>query len=68
MGTASRVRGGTGQCGRDTGQECAELAQGSDVIIDMLQDLTQLEPLLDGPDGLFAGVTEPTVLVVCSTV
>ncbi len=44
-----------------------ELA-GNDVIIDMLQDLSQLEPLLDGPDGLLAGVSAPTVLVVSSTV
>ncbi|MGL5248220.1 MAG: NAD(P)-dependent oxidoreductase [Brooklawnia sp.] len=44
-----------------------ELAS-NDVIIDMLQDLTQLEPLLTGPDGLLAGVTEPTLLVVSSTV
>lgn len=40
----------------------------SSVIIDMLQDLTQLEPLLEGPDGLLAGVESPTVLVVSSTV
>lgn len=39
-----------------------------DVIIDMLQDLSQLEPLLDGPDGLLAGISSPTVLVVSSTV
>ncbi len=44
-----------------------ELA-GAGVIIDMLQDLGQLEPLLDGPDGLLAGVDAPTVLVVSSTV
>ena len=39
-----------------------------DVIIDMLQDLTQLIPLLEGPDGLLAGIASPTVLVVSSTV
>lgn len=39
-----------------------------DVIIDMLQDLSQLEPLLEGPDGLLAGVSTPIVLVVSSTV
>lgn len=38
------------------------------VIVDMLQDLSQLEPLLEGPDGLIAGVTAPTLLVVSSTV
>ncbi|MGI5951297.1 MAG: NAD(P)-dependent oxidoreductase [Brooklawnia sp.] len=41
---------------------------GADVIVDMLQDLTQLQPLLDGPDGLLAGINSPTVLVVSSTV
>lgn len=44
-----------------------ELAS-NDVIIDMLQDLAQLEPLLSGPDGLLTGVSEPAVLVVSSTV
>lgn len=44
-----------------------ELA-GADVIVDILQDLSQLEPLLDGPDGLLAGIDSPTVLVVSSTV
>lgn len=43
----------------------ARIASSSDVIIDMLQDLTQLEPLLA---ALFAGATRPTVLVVSSTV
>jgi len=41
------------------------IASSNDVIIDMLQDLTQLEPLLP---GLFEGTTRPTVLVVSSTV
>lgn len=39
-----------------------------DVILDMLQDLTQIEPLLDGPDGLLAGIDSPTLLIVSSTV
>lgn len=45
----------------------AELA-GAEVIIDMLQDISQLYPLLTGPDGLIENVTTPTVLVVSSTV
>lgn len=44
------------------------IGEHAEVIIDMLQDLTQLEPLLGGDDGLVAGITEPTVLVVSSTV
>lgn len=41
---------------------------GAEVIIDMLQDISQITPLLEGPDGLIAHVTTPTVLVVSSTV
>ena len=44
------------------------IGEHAEVIIDMLQDLSQLEPLLEGPDGLIVGITEPTVLVVSSTV
>lgn len=44
-----------------------ELAEAG-VIIDMLQDLSQLQPLLDGPDGLVAAVDSPTILVISSTV
>lgn len=39
-----------------------------DVILDMLQDLTQIEPLLEGPDGLLAGIDSPTLLIISSTV
>lgn len=46
----------------------AELAASSDVIVSMLPDLPQLEPLLDGEDGLLAGVGDSAVLVVSSTV
>jgi 2-hydroxy-3-oxopropionate reductase len=44
------------------------LAEAADVVLVMLPDLPQLEELLDGPDGLLAGVVAPTVLVVSSTV
>lgn len=44
------------------------LAAASDVIIVMLPDLPHLEPLLEGPDGLWAGCTADVVLVVSSTV
>lgn len=46
----------------------AELAAASDVIIAMLPDLPQLEALTGGPDGLWAGLGGPVVLVVSSTV
>lgn len=46
----------------------AELAAASDVVIVMLPDLPQLEALLDGPDGLWAGADHDVVLVVSSTV
>ncbi len=44
------------------------IGQTCDVIVDMLQDLTQLSPLLEGPDGLLAGIDSPTTLIVSSTV
>lgn len=43
------------------------VAAASEIIIAMLPDLPELEALLDGPNGLLAGVTEPTVLVIGST-
>ena len=46
----------------------AEVAASSDVVIAMLPDLPQLEPLLEGPDGFWAGVTGDLVLVISSTV
>lgn len=44
-----------------------EVAQRSRVVILMLPDLPEVEQVLAGPDGLLAGVTEPTTLVVSST-
>lgn len=44
------------------------LAEAGEVVLVVLPDLPQLEELLDGPDGLLAGVAVPTVLVVSSTV
>lgn len=45
----------------------AQLA-GCRVVIDMLQDISQLHPLLDEEDGLLACPTQPMILVVSSTV
>lgn len=47
---------------------CRRLAETSDVVLVVLPDLPQLAELLDGDDGLLAGIKSPTVLVVCSTV
>jgi 2-hydroxy-3-oxopropionate reductase len=49
---------------RSTGRE---LAAHSDVLISMLPDLPELEPLLAGPDGIIAGAERGLVLVICST-
>ncbi|MEO6882197.1 MAG: NAD(P)-dependent oxidoreductase [Mycobacteriaceae bacterium] len=49
-------------------ETCRGLAESSDVVLVVLPDLPQLIELLDGEDGLLAGVQEPTVLIVCSTV
>jgi len=43
------------------------LAAHSDVVLTVLPDLPELVDVLEGPDGLLAGVTGPLVLVVCST-
>lgn len=45
-----------------------EVAASSDVVLVMLPDLPQLDALLDGPDGLWAGVAGDLVLVIASTV
>jgi len=43
------------------------LAATSDVIITVLPDLPQLRELLEGNDGLLAGLSHPLLLVICST-
>ena len=48
--------------------DCRSLAAACGVVVVVLPDLPQLEELLDGEDGLLAGVGAPTLLVVCSTV
>lgn len=45
----------------------AEVGAGCAVVLTVLPDLPELEQVLTGPDGLLAGVTTPTVLVICST-
>lgn len=40
----------------------------AEVVIFMVPDLPQIRDALDGPDGLLAGVTTPTVLSISSTV
>lgn len=44
-----------------------ELAAQSDIVLSMLPDLPQLRDLLDGPDGLLAGLDHPLLLIVGST-
>lgn len=46
----------------------ADVAASSDVVISMLPDLPPLESLLEGPDGLWAGVSGDLTLVISSTV
>jgi 2-hydroxy-3-oxopropionate reductase len=43
------------------------LAEATTIIISMLPDLPQLGALLDGEDGILAGIRQPTVLVIGST-
>lgn len=44
-----------------------ELAERCRVIVLMLPDLPEVDEVLAGPDGLLAGVSAPTVLVISST-
>src|SRR5580765_2270647 len=44
-----------------------ELAATSRVVLTMLPDLPQLREVLDGPDGLIAGVSSETLLLIGST-
>ena len=44
-----------------------EVAARCDVVLTMLPDLPELAAILDGDDGLLAGLGRPTVLVVSST-
>lgn len=44
-----------------------ELTKHSDVILSVLPDLPQLRNLLEGPDGILAGVGHPIVVVIVST-
>lgn len=46
----------------------AELARTCDVLLVLLPDLPQLREVLQGADGLLAGVERPLVIVVSSTV
>jgi 2-hydroxy-3-oxopropionate reductase len=45
-----------------------EIGSACDAVVVMVPDLPQVEDVLDGPDGLLAGVTRPTVVGVGSTV
>lgn len=44
------------------------MAARADVVVLMVPDLPDVDAVLDGDDGLLAGVTRPTVVVVASTV
>ena len=44
-----------------------QLAEQSRIVVLMLPDLPDVEEVLGGPNGLLAGVTEPTILVISST-
>ncbi len=46
----------------------ADVARNADVVVFVVPDLPDVEAILEGPDGLLAGVTGPLVIVVSSTV
>ncbi|WP_127125745.1 NAD(P)-dependent oxidoreductase [Georgenia sp. SYP-B2076] len=49
-------------------ENAREVAQAADVVIVMVPDIPDVRAICEGPDGLVAGVSAPTVLVVSSTV
>ncbi|OYN89361.1 NAD(P)-dependent oxidoreductase [Parenemella sanctibonifatiensis] len=56
--------------GATVAARAADLPAACATVLAVLPDLPQLQPLLEGPDGLYAGAAahpEPTVLVICST-
>lgn len=44
-----------------------ELAERSDILLLMLPDLPQVEEALAGADGIIAGITRPTTIIISST-
>ena len=54
--------------GAEVAGDAREVARNSDLVILMVPAIGDIDALLEGPDGLIAGVSEPTVLVVSSTV
>jgi 2-hydroxy-3-oxopropionate reductase len=44
-----------------------EVARHADIVVLMLPDLPEVEEVLQGPDGLLAGITRKTLVIICST-
>lgn len=64
--SAERARPVT-DAGADYAGTSRELAEACDVIVLMMPDLPQVEEVLAGSDGILAGITSPTVIVIGST-
>jgi len=55
------------EAGAEFADSPRQLATRARVILLMLPDLPQVEEILHGPDGLLAGITEPTLIIIGST-
>lgn len=55
------------QSGATWAPTAREVAEAARVIVLMLPDLPEVEAVLTGDDGLLAGITQPTTLVISST-
>ena len=59
----------SGACWHPTARELAAASRGPrPTVVLMVPDLPDVAAVLDGPDGLLAGIAGPTLVVVCSTV
>ena len=54
--------------GAETATSCEEVAQQSDIVITMLPDSPDVELVVDGPDGVFAGISAGKIIVDMSTI
>ena len=54
--------------GAETATSCKEVAQRSDIVITMLPDSPDVEMVVDGPDGVFEGISAGKIIIDMSTI
>lgn len=65
--TASRAEAFAARTGSRTAATPAEAARGAEVVLTCFPTSREVESLLDGPDGLVAGLANGSVLVDCTS-